>query len=291
VIASHATNDGATMTKPQHASMLTGYNTETHGITENVTKGHPPEGTTIYERLMDAFDPALPELGRNGLIFRTHHSGDRKYVGKAIYYWAKRSRALQVTSGTGNETGDLPGPLRYAERSFERWRLEADALGQGDPGFFMFLHFKATDWAGHRNGEGSRQYRRVIMETDRKLYALLELLRRYGWDDAAVLVTTDHGFHRDQHVRNGGRTVFNTWLAAHDVHLVTDHIPLRTPEDYCASHGDPEACLAEGPPEPMPAADVVPNVYVTSITPTLLDMFGVEWRTTTSIEGVSLYVP
>jgi hypothetical protein len=41
----------------------------------------------------------------------------------------------------------------------------------------------------------------------------------------------------------------------------------------------------------MPVTDVVPNVYVTSITPTLLDMFGVEWRTTTSIEGVSLYAP
>jgi len=291
VIASHTTNDGNTMTKPQHTSMLTGYNTETHGITQNITKGHPPEGTTIYERLMNAFDPPSPEGDRNGDLFHTHHSGDRKYVGKAIYYWAKKNRALQVKTGTGNEKAGRPGALRYAERSFERWKLDAESIGQTDTPFFMFLHFKATDWAGHRNGDGSRQYRRVIMEADRKLYDLLELLRRYGWDDAAVLVTTDHGFHRDQHVRNGGRTVFNTWLAAHNVQLTTDHIPLRTPEDYCASHTDAEKCLAEGPDEPMPAKDVVPNVLVTSITPTLLDMFGVEWRTTTSIEGVSLYVP
>src|SRR5512139_1994851 len=38
MVASHTTNDGNTMTKPQHASMLTGLNTETHGITLNESK-------------------------------------------------------------------------------------------------------------------------------------------------------------------------------------------------------------------------------------------------------------
>ena len=33
------------------------------------------------------------------------------------------------------------------------------------------------------------------------------------------------------------------------------------------------------------------RTFRTSITPTSLDMFGVEWRTTTGIEGVSLYNP
>jgi hypothetical protein len=41
----------------------------------------------------------------------------------------------------------------------------------------------------------------------------------------------------------------------------------------------------------MPPEDVVPNVLITSVTPTLLDMFGVEWRMSTGIEGVSLYQP
>jgi hypothetical protein len=291
ILASHTTDDGTTMTKPQHASMLSGYNTESHGITQNVSKVRMPEGLTIYERLMDAFDPLPPGGQRNGLLFRTHHSGDRKYVGKALYYWAKLSRALQVKTGTGNSKGDRPGALRYAERSFERWRADAQAVGLAEPAFFMFLHFKTPDWSGHRNGVDSRQYRRVIIETDRKLYTLLEMLRHYGLEDTAVLVTTDHGFRRDQHVRNGGRTVFNTWMGAHNVQLSADHIPMRTPADYCASHTYPEACLAEGPDVPMPAKDVVPNLHVTSIVPTLLDMFGVEWRTTSQIEGESLYRP
>jgi hypothetical protein len=105
------------------------------------------------------------------------------------------------------------------------------------------------------------------------------------------LVTTDHGFHRDHHGRDGGRSVFHTWLAAYNVDLNTDDIPLRTSLDYCASHSDPAACLSVGPEEPMPPEDVVPNVLLTSVTPTLLDMFGVEWRANTQIEGVSLYRP
>ena len=131
----------------------------------------------------------------------------------------------------------------------------------------------------------------MIVQTDRKLYTLMEMLRYYGWQDAAILLTTDHGFHNSHHTRNGGRDSFNTWLGAYNVNLSVDHIPMRTPEDYCESTQKPDDCLANGPKEPMPPEDVVPNVYVTSVTPTLLDMFGVEWRTTSGIEGVSLYVP
>ena len=291
MLACHTTNDGNTMTKPQHASLLTGLNTETHGLVGNRTKGKLAPGITIYEILMDVFDP-LPEQGRrNGLVFRTHQSSDRKYVGRALYHWAKRSGALQSATGHGNGKGTLPGPLRYAERTFERWKQDELELGLAETDFFMFLHFKTPDWSGHRNGADSRAYRRVIMETDRKLYTLMEMLRHYGWGDAAILITTDHGFHRVHHTRDAGRDVFNTWLGAYNVNLIVDPIPMRTPEDYCASYTNPESCLTDGPDIPMPPEDVVPNVYITSIAPTLLDMFGVEWRTTTQIEGVSLYMP
>jgi len=291
MLASHTTNDGNTMTKPQHASMLTGLNAETHGLPTNLTKGTLRPGVTIYEILMDSLDP-LPDGGeRDGYIFRTLHAADKKYVGNAIYRWAKRSKALQVGTSNGNESGDRPGALLKAQRSFDRWKNDALELGLPATSFFVFLHFKSPDWAGHRSGPGSSAYRRAIVQTDRKLYTLLEMLRSYGWEDAAVLVTTDHGFHRDHHGRDAGRNVFNTWLAAYNVHLNVDDVPLRTPEDYCASHSDPATCLSQGPTEPMPAEDVVPNVLVTSVTPTLLDMFGVEWRSTTGIEGVSLYNP
>lgn len=291
VLVSHTTNDGNTMTKPQHASMLTGLNAETHGLPTNLSKGSLQPGVTIYEILMDAFDPATAPGERNGLIFRTLHAASKKYVGRAIYNYAKPSGALQVATSNGNDAGDRPGALRKAERSFERWKQEEIELGLPDTDFFVFLHFKSPDWAGHRAGPGSSAYRRTIVESDRKLYALLEMLRGYGWANTAILVSTDHGFHRDHHGRDGGRQVFNTWLAAYNVVLDTDHVPLRTPADYCASQSDPADCLANGPKEPMPAEDVVPNVLVTTVTPTLLDMFGVEWRSTTGIEGVSLYGP
>ncbi len=291
MLASHTTNDGNTMTKPQHASMLTGLNAETHGLPTNETKGGLQPGVTIYEIMIDTFDP-ISELGeRDGHIFRTLHASDRKYIGNAICRWAKRSDALQVATSNGNDAGDRLGPVLKAERSFEEWKQDELELGLLHTDFFMFLHFKSPDWAGHRSGPASPAYYRSIVQSDRKLYALLDMLRRYGWEDTAVLVTTDHGFHRDHHGRHAGRNVFNTWLAAYNVNLSVDHIPMRTPEDYCASHLDPAACLSDGPEEPMPPEDVVRNILVTSVTPTLLDMFGVEWRTTTPIEGVSLYNP
>jgi hypothetical protein len=291
ILASHTTNDGNTMTKPQHASMLTGLNTETHGLVGNRTKGQLAQGTTIFELLMDTFDPLSVDGHRDGTIFRTHMSSDRKYVGRALNRWATRTDALQRATGHGNGKGDRPGPLRHAEKSFVRWKQDEQDLGLTETNFFMFLHFKTPDWSGHRNGDDSRAYRRVLAETDRKLYTLMEMLRNYGWEDTAIIIATDHGFHNADHVRNGGRDVFNTWLGAYNVELSADHVPMRTAADYCASHNDPQDCLTNGPDEPMTAADIVPNVFVTFITPTLLDMFGVEWRTTTGIEGDSLYVP
>lgn len=291
VLASHATNDGNTMTKPQHASMLTGLNAETHGLTTNETKGGLEPDVTIYEILMNAFDPISPLGERNGRIFRTVHLSDRKYIGNSVCRWAKRSDALQVASSNGNDAGDRLGPVLKAQRSFDEWKQDELELGLSETDFFVFLHFKSPDWAGHRSGPASPAYYRSIVQTDRKLYALLDMLRRYGWEDTAVLVTTDHGFHRDHHGRHSGRNSFNTWLAAYNVNLSVDHIPMRTPQDYCASHVDPADCLANGPEEPMPPEDVVRNILVTSVTPTLLDMFGVEWRSTTGIEGVSLYNP
>jgi len=291
VLPCHTTNDGTTMTKPQHASMLTGQNAETHGLVGNRTKGQLAAGTNVFEYLMDTYDPVDIDGDRNGFIFRTHMSSDRKYVGRALYRWAKKSKALQRATGHGNGKGTRPGPLRHAEKTFDRWKKSEVELGLAETDFFMFLHFKTPDWAGHRNGADSKAYRRVITQTDRKLYTLMEMLRFYGWEDAAILITTDHGFNKVHHTRDAGRNVFNTWLGAYNVNLTVDHIPIRTADDYCESFTKPEDCLADGPDEPMPAEDAVPNVILTVVLPTLLDMFGIEWEGTTPIEGVSLYTP
>jgi hypothetical protein len=291
MVGSHTTRDGSVYTLPQHASMLSGYDMEVHGLGANLTSARMPLGFTIYEKLMDAFDPVPPGGKRNGFLFRTHHSGDAKYVGTSITYWAKKLKALQVKTGHGIEGKNRPGAMKYALISFAKWKNDADRLGLGVPRFFMFLHFKETDWVGHKSGDPSPQYRQAIVESDNRLYDLLEALRSYGWTDTAILVNTDHGFDHAQHHRLSGRPVFNTWLAAYNVQLSLDHIPLRTPADYCAWHQDPAACLANGPEIPMPDEDVVPNVDVTFVVPTILDMFGVEWRGTPGMSGESLYLP
>jgi len=293
VIASHTTNDGETYTKPQHASMLTGLTVTEHGLEGNKSTGWVPEGSTIYEWLMDAFDPVDPATGRrNGYLFRTQHTADKKYVGTSIVYWARKSRALQVYTSHGNEdTDDRPGPLQYAAQSFAKWKADATAHGQADPSFFMFLHFKNPDTTGHVAGDGSRQYREATVSADKRLYKLMEMLRSYGWDDIPIIVTTDHGFGGVYHSRGSGRIVFNTWIAARNVTLSTAGIPLRTEADYCASQQHPDDCMANGPEIPRPAEDAVPNVYVTSILPTILDMYGVDgWRADPRL-GPSLYQP
>jgi hypothetical protein len=291
IIASHTTDDGETTTQPQHASMLSGLNADDHGLESNVSRTRMRAGATIYERLMDAFDP--PRGGRrNGFLFRTQHSAGEKYIGTRTTYWAKRSEALQIATGRGIEDEDRPGPLQHVEESFARWQADAEARGMSAPSFFMFLHFKGPDLHGHVAGDRSRQYRQAIVGSDGRLYRLLEAVRARKWVDVGVLVTTDHGFGGTLHGRGGGRSVFNTWIAAHNVRLTTDHVPLRTPADYCASHKNPDACLTEGPDVPMPDEDVVPNVFVTFVVPTLLDMFGVDWRTSTPpVAGRSLYRP
>jgi hypothetical protein len=258
---------------------------------ENVSTARMPVGATIYERLMNAYDPIGPNGKRNGFVFRTSHAASKKYIGSSIHYWAKRSRALQIVTGHGSEEPGALGPLTYVQRNFELWRNQTDTLGLDEPRFLTFMQFKYPDITGHLNGENSRQYREAIVETDARLYLLMEMLRNYGWDDAAIIVTTDHGFHDIHHLRNGGRDSSNTWMAAYNVHLTTDDIPLRTPADYCAEQSNPADCLANGPEEPMPDRDIVPNVYVTFVTPTILDMFGVQWRTDPLMKGQSLYRP
>ena len=291
MIASHTTNDGQTLTKNQHASMLSGYNATDHGILDNVSTVRMPIGATIYERLMDAYDPVGPDGRRNGFIFRTSHAASKKYIGSSIHYWARRSRALQIVTGHGYEDVGAIGPLKYVLKGLDRWRTETDTLGLEEPGFLIFMQFKHPDINGHLNGEDSRQYREAIVQTDARLYLLMEMLRNHGWDDAAIFVTTDHGFHDIHHLRNGGRDSFNAWIAAWNVHLTTDDVPLRTAADYCASHQDEADCLANGPDEPMPDRDIVPNVYVTFVVPTILDMCGVEWRSDPLQKGQSLYRP
>lgn len=64
-----------------------------------------------------------------------------------------------------------------------------------DSCFFLFVHFREPDYAGHSYGENSALYANAIVECDNQLGRILSTLESEGIrDSTAVLVTTDHGF-------------------------------------------------------------------------------------------------
>lgn len=65
----------------------------------------------------------------------------------------------------------------------------------GDRSFFLFVHYREPDFAGHAYGENSPQYDSAIIECDKQMGRILSALESEGIrNSTAILVTTDHGF-------------------------------------------------------------------------------------------------
>jgi len=61
--------------------------------------------------------------------------------------------------------------------------------------FFLFVHYREPDYAGHNYGENSQQYEDAIIECDNQAGRILSTLEVKGIrDSTAILITTDHGF-------------------------------------------------------------------------------------------------
>jgi len=88
--------------------------------------------------------------------------------------------------------------------------------------FFLFIHYREPDLAGHSYGENSLNYDNALIECDTELGRVLSTLEAEGiGDSTAIVVTTDHGFQENGYghispawgADNGDPALYTTWIA------------------------------------------------------------------------------
>lgn len=78
-----------------------------------------------------------------------------------------------------------------------------------DSSFFLFVHYREPDYAGHYNGENSQAYTNAIIACDTQMERIISTLETEGIrDSTAVIITTDHGF-----IENGNGHSGSAWGA------------------------------------------------------------------------------
>ncbi|RMD84062.1 MAG: hypothetical protein D6815_05025 [Candidatus Dadabacteria bacterium] len=192
---------GKTMTRPQHAQMLSGYGPAVTRIRTNGGTSKLPPGVTIYERIHELVGPEI----------RMAHIAMPKYASRGIVRQPVRSRILRVDRPGGRDGYTGRNTLKRVIPVLEQF-----ASGR----FFYFIHFHNADKAAHRYGDGSARYLESIQSLDARLHELLQALGRLGIGRSTIVyVTTDHGFRGRRHVVLRYRSNSATWIAssAHDL--------------------------------------------------------------------------
>jgi hypothetical protein len=166
-----------TTTVVSHATMLTGYGTNVHGIVTNMAVRPLERGMTIFERL------------------------ERHFGGEGI-------RTLMVTGKPklgGNANNDV---YRDSRRNIDYvdavrrlgsavWAAAKPILEKSlTPRFLAFFHFNDPDEAGHKYGRSSREYVDACIACDAVIGSIVSWLKERGlYDSTRVYVTADHGFN------------------------------------------------------------------------------------------------
>jgi predicted AlkP superfamily pyrophosphatase or phosphodiesterase len=161
-----------TVTKPQHATMLTGLLADDHGVFSNKNYQLIPDGVTVYEKI---------EL--NDSSIRTAHiSSKPANFGESTF-----GNILEDVDYFFAE--DKPAPraaANQARRRIYEWH-EQD--------FFIVAHFNQPDVKGHKHGVNSRKYEEAILRCDAELGRILQKLDSYGiLQETTIYILSDHGF-------------------------------------------------------------------------------------------------
>jgi arylsulfatase A-like enzyme len=161
-------NKSATL--PSHASMVSGVDSDEHGLDFN------------------AYRPERGNIGRPTMFSVAHQAGLPTYmfVGKAKlkHLLGKPSDAQLKVAGGGCK------------------RLIKDALPQLQQlkRGVLFMHFADPDSAGHRNGWMSDQYVAAVHDADACLEHVMETIEQGGnMERTLLVVTSDHGGHGRSH--------------------------------------------------------------------------------------------
>ncbi len=190
-----------TMTRPQHATMLSGYTAEQTGVRSN-SGGRLPPGLSIYERIAQLIGPSV----------RIGHIAMPKYVSQGVTRWARRAGLFDVYNKPA-------GPDGFTGRNTVKRVIPAlQELSSGR--FFLFAHFKTADKMAHKAGDRGDRYLEAIMNIDARLGEMRQALVDLGVArNTDIYVTTDHGFHGRRHVIDDFPTNVETWIAssAHDL--------------------------------------------------------------------------
>lgn len=183
-----------TVTKPQHATMLTGLLADKHGVFSNGCYQRIPNGLTVYERIEFS----------DGKIKTAHISSKPKNFGKPTFgniiedvdHFVARDMSPKVAA-------DIAIQLIHA------WRKRD---------FFIVCHFKKPDTTGHKHGVDSEGYEEAILQCDRQLGRILALLAYDDLiDDTQIYILSDHGFGTPK--PRGHKDAPNTFIISNDEDL------------------------------------------------------------------------
>jgi len=198
-----------TVTKPQHATMLTGCLADMHGVYSNSNYQLIPDGLTVYE-LIEA----------TNTDFKTAHvSGKVQHFGEPTF-------------------GNIIGDVDYFESGIspaKATNTAIDLISQWkDDSFFIVCHFSKPDTMGHEYGVGSTEYRKSIRDNDARLGRLLSALEAAGADaQTTVYVLSDHGFGCP--TKHTHKCSPSTFITSNDVNLTGD-IFMKDVAGFLLSH-------------------------------------------------------
>jgi hypothetical protein len=198
-----------TVTKPQHATMLTGCLADVHGVFSNSNYQLIPDGLTVYE-LIETTNPD----------FKTAHvSGKAQHFGEPTF-------------------GNIIGDVDYFESGISPAKATNTAVNLIDQwkndSFFIVCHFSKPDTMGHEYGVGSTEYRKSIRDNDDRLGRLLSALDAAGTDAQTVIyVLSDHGFGCPTKHRH--KCSPSTFIISNDVNLTGD-IFMKDVAGFLLSH-------------------------------------------------------
>jgi len=177
-------------TLPSHTSMLTGLPPERHGVLWNT---------------MATADTHAIELPNIFSVARAHGYSTAAFFSKAKF------QPLQ-----------LAGTLDYSQAPagwFGRWSSERTVsdvgvyLGNAKPNV-LFVHLADPDAAGHKNGWMTDEYGRGVLAADTAVARLIGIAERaYDKDNFSLIVTADHGGHKNNHGSSDPRDVTIPWIA------------------------------------------------------------------------------
>jgi predicted AlkP superfamily pyrophosphatase or phosphodiesterase len=174
--ASDAQTIELSLTLPSHTSMLTGVDSDQHGVTWNSNE----TASLGFVKVPTIFGLAR-EAGFN----------------TAAFFSKTKFEHLEVPSTLDYSQGPTRGPFPWS--SARTLGLVERHLRTASPNL-LFVHFADVDYAGHSFGWMGFTYGSALRDVDRALARLLTVAdSRFGVGQYTLIVTADHGGHGTTH--------------------------------------------------------------------------------------------